>query len=279
MSDLLSRTKEICQLFSIKPQHQKGQNFLITEKVYDDIIKAADLHPEDVILEVGPGLGFLTAKLSRSVKQVVAVELDEQLADYLDIGISAQANSNIEIVRGDILRFNPDRFTNQPYKIVANLPYNITSIFLRQFLTASSRPQSLVLMLQKEVAERIVAAPPKMSVLAVSVQYYATAQIIRTVKAGNFWPEPKVDSAVIKISLKPDRPTPSESKKFFRIVKVGFSSKRKMLKNNLSAGLNLETKSVAQILVKAGFDERVRAEDLSVEDWQKLFAALAPFVV
>ena len=279
MPDLLAKTRDICRLFEIKPKHQKGQNFLINEKIYDDIVKAADIKSDDTVLEIGPGLGFLTAKLAAKAKQVVAVELDEKLADYLQTGINAQDIENIEIIKGDILRFNPARFAGQPYKIVANLPYNITSIFLRQFLSSPHRPTSLVLMLQKEVAERIAAAAPDMSVLAVSVQYYADVEIIRAVKAGNFWPEPKVDSAVIRIITKSRPFSPDIDKKFFQIVKIGFSAKRKMLKNNLAGGLHLDPKTVVDVLVKSGFEERARAEDLSVEDWQKLFAALAPFVV
>lgn len=278
MSDLLARTRDICRLFEIKPQHQKGQNFLINEKIYDDIVRAAEIQPDDIVLEIGPGLGFLTAKLAARAKKVVAVELDQKLADYLQTGIDAQDIENIEIIPGDILKFNPADLEGA-YKIVANLPYNISSIFLRQFLSTSHRPVSLVLMLQKEVAERIVAAPSEMSVLAVSVQYYAEAEIIRTVKAGNFWPEPKVDSAVIKIVAKPQIFDAEADKIFFRIVKVGFSAKRKMLKNNLAGGLKLSPEIIKSALIQIGLSDHVRAEDLSVEDWQKLFAALKPFVV
>ncbi|MFA5754358.1 MAG: 16S rRNA (adenine(1518)-N(6)/adenine(1519)-N(6))-dimethyltransferase RsmA [Patescibacteria group bacterium] len=279
MNDLLAKTREICRLFEIRPQHQKGQNFLINEKIYDDIVKAAGLEKSDLVLEVGPGLGFLTAKLAARVRQVIAVELDQRLANYLQIGIDTTDTKNVEIIPGDILRFNREKLAGQPYKIVANLPYNITSIFLRQFLSTPPRPISLVLMLQKEVAQRITASPPEMSILAVSVQYYATAEIIREVKAGNFWPEPQVDSAIVKITVKPQDFLPATDKKFFQMVKAGFSAKRKMLKNNLAGGLHLEPPIVIAALTQAGFDERVRAEELSVEDWQKLFAALTPFVV
>jgi 16S rRNA (adenine1518-N6/adenine1519-N6)-dimethyltransferase len=279
MSDLLAKTREICRLFEIRPQHQKGQNFLINEKIYGDIVKAAGLEKSDMVLEVGPGLGFLTAKLAARVKQVIAVELDQRLANYLQVGIDTTDTKNIEIIPGDILRFNREKLAGQPYKIVANLPYNITSIFLRQFLSTPPRPASLVLMLQKEVAQRITASPPEMSILAVSIQYYATAEIVREVKAGNFWPEPQVDSAIIKITTKSQNFLPVADKKFFQMVKVGFSAKRKMLKNNLAGGLHLEPPIVLAALTQAGFKDRVRAEELSVEDWQKLFAALAPFVV
>jgi len=284
--DLLNQIREICRLMEIKPTRSKGQNFLINAKIYDEIVKIAAIQSTDTILEIGPGLGFLTVKLAEKAQKVVAVELDDQLANYLKMAVASNDTSsnnisNIEIVNQDILRFNPtDHWSAETkYKIVANLPYNITSIFLRRFLSGEFRPESMVLMLQKEVAERIIAKPSDMSILAVSVQYYAEVEIIRVVKAGNFWPEPKVDSAIIKMTIKNKKYTPILDKQFFRIVRVGFSSKRKMLKNNLAAGLKVTTKIIEQILIKQKLNSQVRAEDLSLEDWQKLFAALASFVV
>ena len=291
MSDLLAKTREICRLFEIKPAHSKGQNFLINEKIYDDIIKAADITADDIVLEVGPGLGFLTAKLAMQAKKVIAVELDEKLAGYLQMGIDSQDIENVSVINENILDFDLGAYFKREklplkYKIVANLPYNISSVFLRRFLTAVHKPEIMVLMLQKEVVERIVATPPDMSVLAISVQYYATPRLIREVKAGNFWPEPKVDSAVIRIDRKPleaidavAETIPKTEKEFFRIVKIGFSSKRKMLKNNLAAGLRVEPKIIESALAQAGIKPAARAEDLLLEDWQKLFAALTPFMV
>ncbi len=289
MSDLLPEIREICRLCEIKPSRSKGQNFLVNEYIYDDIVKAAEIEDEDTVLEVGPGLGFLTLKLAKRAKRVIAVELDDKLADYLQTGIAAKGIDNVEIVNEDILRFNLNKHlkSKEEYKIVANLPYNITSIFLRLFLSSPRPPKSFVLMLQKEVAERIVATPPNMSLLALSVQYYAEAKIIREVKAGNFWPEPKVDSAVIKIIVKErqiDSPEALENqltkdKQFFRLAKIGFSAKRKMLKNNLAGGLKIDQKIVNEILIKNKFNPQLRAEDLSLDDWQKLFATLSEFMV
>lgn len=278
MNDLLAKTRELCHLFEIKPARSKGQNFLINEKIYDDLVKAADLNLEDTVLEIGPGLGFLTAKLAKKVKKVIAVELDDKLAAYLQTGIDAQGLDNVEIINGDILRVNLDSRLSENYKIVANIPYNISSLFLRLFLSAQHKPELLVLMLQKEVAERIVATPPDMSILAVSVQYYGVPEIIRLVKAGNFWPEPKVDSAVISIKVRAEE-TGLDDKKFFQIVRIGFSAKRKMLKNNLAAGLKSDQKKMENILVEQGLNPKIRAEDLSLADWQKLFAALKAFVL
>lgn len=279
MSDLLKKTREICQMFEIKPERSKGQNFLINEKIYDEIIKAAELKVDDLVLEVGPGLGFLTTKLAARAKKVIAVELDDTLAVYLTTGFAAQDADNVEIINADILRFNPEKLAGQKYKIVANLPYNISSIFLRQFLSSEHRPEMMVLMLQKEVAERIVAQAPEMSVLAVSVQYYAEVEIIREVKAGNFWPEPQVDSAIIRIRVRPERHQAETDKQFFRLVKIGFSAKRKMLKNNLSAGLKISPPEAEKVLLASGFDAKVRAEDLSPADWQKLFGSFRSFMV
>jgi len=281
MSELLSRTREICRMFEIAPAHSKGQNFLINEKIYDDIVKAAEIAPNDTVLEVGPGLGFLTARLAKVAKQVIAVELDDKLAAYLQMAVDSQDPVNVSVINEDILRFNlpaalPER---PPYKVVANLPYNITSLFLRTFLSSAYPPSSLVLMLQKEVAERIAAAPPEMSLLAVSVQYYCEPTIVRPVKAGNFWPEPEVDSAVIKLVRRAGGYNPEEDKAFFRIVRSGFSSKRKMLKNNLCNGLKITPAEAASALSAAGLNLTVRAEELSVENWRKLVAALSAFVV
>lgn len=278
---LAQKTIELCKMFEIRPSRSKGQNFLINEKIYDEIVEAAEITKEDTVLEVGPGLGFLTAKLAKAAKQVVAVELDDKLANFLQIGLDSNDVENVTIVNQDVLKYNPTDLPNG-YKVVANLPYNITSIFLRTFLGQKNRPQSLVLMLQKEVAERLVAKPGDMSMLALSVQFFGETEIIREVKAGNFWPEPKIDSAVIKITLdnsKRGGVEVEEEKAFFRLAKFGFSAKRKMLKNNIGSGLKISNAEAEKLLVGVGLDAHVRAEDLSVSDWQKLFAAARPFVL
>lgn len=272
--NLAQRTIELCKMYNIRPSRSKGQNFLINEKIYDDIVRAADIQADDVVLEVGPGLGFLTARLSKIAKRVVAVELDDNLANFLRIGLDSQEVENVEIVNQDVLKFNAS-VLGSGYKIVANLPYNITSIFLRTFLTSSNKPQSLVLMLQKEVAERLVAKPGDMSMLALSAQFFGDVEIVREVKAGNFWPEPKVDSAVIRLILKDEKRNsikPEQERAFFRLAKIGFSAKRKMLKNNLAGGLKISNSEAEKMLTEAQLDLKVRAEDLSVLDWQKLFA-------
>ena len=281
MPDLSAQTRDICRLLEIKPARTKGQNFLINDKIYDEIVRAADLKPEDTVLEIGPGLGFLTVKLAHLAKQVIAVELDDKLANYLQMGIDARGLENVTIINEDILKFEVagSGLAGKKYKIVANLPYNITSFFLRRFLNMENGPASLVLMLQKEVASRITAVPPDMSLLAVSVQHYAAARIIREVKAGNFWPEPEVDSAIIRLDLTPKIYSPVEDKKFFQMLRIGFSAKRKMLKNNLAAGFRTSPAAMGELLTDQGFNAKLRAEDLSLSDWHKLFAALSSFVV
>jgi len=273
--DLLEQTKELCRLYDIKPVRSKGQNFLIEEKIYDDIVAAADLKPEDIVLEVGPGLGFLTAKLAVKAKKVIAVELDDKLAEVLKTGLAAKGVENVEVVNSDVLKISlAPLLKGGDYKIVANLPYNITSIFLRKFLSETeNKPKFMVLMLQKEVAERITAKPGKISLLSVSVQFYAKPEIAQIVKRENFWPEPEVDSAIVKIT--PLTPLLkggiNMERKFFQLVKFGFSARRKMLKNNLAAGFKISQSGAEDKIIRAGFNSKVRAQELSVNNWFKLF--------
>ncbi len=270
---LLDKTKEICRLYDIWPSRSKGQNFLINEVVYDKIVDAANLGENDTVLEVGPGLGFLTAKLVQKAGKVVAVELDDKLAAYLNDAISGGDVDNIKIINENVLDVDlkslSDDFSGRKYKIVANLPYNITSVFLRKFLEGENKPSELVLMLQKEVAERICAKPGDMSLLALSIQLYADPEILFKVPRADFYPSPEVDSAVIRIKIKDDQPKIEEDK-FFRLAKIGFSAKRKMLKNNLAGGLRIPASEIESKLVSVGLDAKVRAEDLSLEDWSKL---------
>jgi len=279
MNSIAHQTKELCRLYDIKPARSKGQNFLINEGIYQAIIKAADIKPEDTILEVGPGLGFLTAKIAAQAKRVVAVELDDKLATILNLAISSQDVQNVEVINQDILRFNPQDYFDQDesYSVVANLPYNITSIFLRTFLSTLKPPNSLVLMLQKEVAERIVRLEPDMTLLSLSLAYYGQAEIIRTVPASDFWPAPAVDSAILRFIYTKNKPTPAsieQDKRFFRLARIAFSAKRKMLKNNLLAALDISADKLDNIFAKVGIDQKIRAENLSLENWHSLFAAM-----
>lgn len=288
-NQLLAQTQELCRLYDIHPSRSKGQNFLVDESAYDKIIAAAELNPDDLVLEVGPGLGFLTAKLAKRCRRVVAVELDDKLAELLKLALDSQNVENVEIINRDILSlkslneiFGPDWHSGLSFKIVANLPYNITSIFLRKFLSNSDwHPGMVVLMLQKEVVERIVAKPPHMSLLAISVQYYASAEMAALVSSSSFWPAPKVDSAVIKIIANngENKQKSVDDEAFFRLLKFGFSAKRKMLKNNLAGGLHMSTADAEKEIVAAGLNPKARPQELSVSEWLILFAKLRNFVV
>lgn len=271
--DLLPKTLELCKLYGIKPTKSKGQNFLIEEDVYDKIVSAAHVKKDDTVVEVGPGLGFLTLKLSKLAKKVLAVEVDTKISAFLQTMIKAQSIDNIKIFNNDILKAKGDKFTKLgKYKIVSNLPYNITSIFLRKFLSLSNKPELIVLMLQKEVAQRIVAQAPDMSLLSASVQFYAQAEILFEVGRDKFYPVPEVDSAVIRIKPMPNRlKSYEEEKRFFSILKIGFASKRKMLKNNLSLGLKIDIKKIENILHQAGLDSKVRAEELTIDNWLNIY--------
>lgn len=268
--NLLEKTKKICSLYNIVPARSKGQNFLIRESIYDDIVDVAEIMENDLVLEVGPGLGFLTEKLAQKAKKVITVELDDKLAQVLDSNLGLWGVDNVEIRNMNVLDFDTAEIKGS-YKLVANLPYNITSVFIRKFLAESvNQPTQIVLMLQKEVVQRIAAKTPKMSLLAISVQYYADVEIIKYVPREFFYPIPKVESGVIKIRKRAIQRNEDFEKEFFRLVKMGFVSKRKMLKNNLSSGLKISNSKALELLKKSGFNEKVRAQELSIEDWKRL---------
>ncbi len=283
---MLYLTKSLCHQYKIRPARRFGQNFLIRKNIYNKIIKAADLTKEDIVLEVGPGFGFLTERLARKVRRVIAIELDKRLTEALSTRMQELKIDNVEVINQDVLKFDCFKLKNLfhnhnlnfKYKIVANLPYNITSIFLRKFLENNYRPKLMVLMLQKEVVERIIANPPQMNLLAISVQFYAKPQIIVKVAASDFWPKPKVDSAIIKLKTK-DRLPNINQEDFFNFVKIGFKSKRKMLKNNLMGYNYLGVEKIEEILGQVGLDRKARAQNLSLDDWLKLFGVLQENVV
>ncbi len=268
------QVKRICEAYDLKPQKNKGQNFLISEKVLNQIVEAADLSGDDVVLEVGPGLGILTEALVKKTKKVIGVELDSKLLSFLRAKFAGV--KNLELINSDILKFLPADDFNQPYKIVANISYNITSHFLKKFLTIKTRPSSMVLLIQKEVAQRVCAKPGEMSLLSVSVQVYGRPQIVSFVSSSNFWPAPEVDSAILKIAdiLPPNRLKDFfgeiSEKQFFQLVRIGFSSKRKKLTNNLAAGLKISADEARLALAEVDLDSKIRPQNLSTGDWLKL---------
>lgn len=254
-----------------------GQNFLNDPAVLEKIIQASGLKKTDFVIEIGPGKGVLTEELASHAKKVTAIELDDELIPVLQQKFAE--TKNVEIIHEDILKINIPKILSDyklqaiSYKLVANIPYYITSPIIRLFLEQEIQPQEIILMIQKEVAERIVAKAGKMSILAISVQYYAQAEILFPVSKNSFFPIPKVDSAVIRIV--PNKKFEKEiDRKIFRIVKAGFSAKRKTLLNNLTSSLQLEKNLVEEKIKTAGLQPTARAQELSIEDWKKLAAIL-----
>lgn len=262
--------KILLKKYGIRPLKSLGQNFLVNEKVFDQIMKAAELSNNDIILEIGPGIGNLTLKLGEKAQKVIAIEKDKKMCEILKKVLENQNIKNIKVINQDALKLDFSQYTQKPYKLVANLPYYITSFIIRKFLELKKPPESMILMVQKEVAQRICAKPPKLSLLAVSVQFYAKPKIISYVSKKSFWPRPKVDSAIIKIIPFKVSWSQKYAEKFFEIVKAGFSHPRKQLINNLSKGLNLEKQRIEKWLLKNKIQPSQRAETLSVEYWQKL---------
>jgi 16S rRNA (adenine1518-N6/adenine1519-N6)-dimethyltransferase len=258
----------------LRPKKGLGQNFLADPAALARIAAAADLSSQDLVVEVGAGAGHLTRLLAEQAGRVIAVELDETLVELLREQLAGF--SNVEIVHGDILQL-PNLpiyqlpIPNLGYKVVGNLPYYITSAVLRHFLEEPPRPRLIVVTVQREVAERIVARPGDMSLLAVSVQFYGQPRIVGRIPAGAFYPPPQVDSAVLRIDVgeQPAVALPEgvSERDYFRVVKAGFGQRRKTLRNSLSGGLALPPDQVEEALRQAGVDPRRRAQTLSLEEW------------
>lgn len=268
---LLAQTKGLLHRFGIRASKGLGQHFLIDEEVLKDIVSAAQLTLADTVLEIGPGLGVLTRELASQAGHVVAVELDSKLADILKQTLAAF--NNVTIINDNILDVDPVALLQgTSYKVVANLPYYITSPILRHFLEASIKPQSMVLMVQKEVAEEISAKPGRMSVLSINVQFYGEPEKIRYVPTESFFPAPEVDSAVLRIKMFLQPAVEVDDRKgFFRLVRAGFSASRKQLANSLAQGLDLPKGEVLALLDKAGIDSQRRPQTLTLEEWAHLW--------
>ena len=266
--------KQLLDQYNLQPKKSLGQNFLFDENVLARIIDTAVLTKEDIVLEIGPGLGALTKLLAEQVKHVTAVELDDRFLPILRQELAPY--NNVTLIHGDILEQNPNTLFNEPYKVVANVPYYITGAILRHLLTAEQKPTSIVLTVQKEVADRMTAVPPQMNLLAVSTQFYGRPERITILKAGAFWPRPDVDSAVVKIDLYEERPLPfSQEKAFFKLVKAGFNQKRKQLQNNLRQ-LDLDREEVTQLLQSTNLNGQRRAQTLTIDEWVSLYKTIAP---
>jgi 16S rRNA (adenine1518-N6/adenine1519-N6)-dimethyltransferase len=276
---LLAQTKRLLRQFDLRARKGLGQHFLIDGEVLGLITSAAELTPADLIVEVGPGLGILTRELASRGGWVIAIELDDKLAALLQQTLASL--DNVTVINDDVLKIEPgDLVTRQKarfppatgYKVVANLPYYITSPVLRHFLEASAKPEIMMVMVQKEVAEAIVAKPGEMSLLSVSVQFYGGPRIISYVPAQCFYPAPEVDSAILRIDLYP-QPTVAvtDEGSFFDLVRAGFAAPRKQMGNSLAQGLGLSKAEVLPLLERANIVSRRRAETLTLEEWARLW--------
>lgn len=275
---LLSETKTLLKQAGLRARKGLGQHFLVDGTFIKYMISAAELEQNDIVIEVGPGLGVLTRALAEQNVHVLAVEKDEQLAGLLKTNF--QPCQNVTIINRDILTvdlpeilgFNRNSGNRAlRYKVVANLPYYITSPVLRFFLEAPHKPDNMVVMVQKEVARQITAKPGDMSLLSVGIQVYGDPRIIKYVPARSFYPQPEVDSAILRISVFAKPLVDVDINSFFTLVRAGFSAARKQIVNPLSHGLEMSKPDTLSMLLRAGIDPQRRAETLSIEEWGKLW--------
>ena len=272
MLTFIRTIRYLLKKYRTHPSKRLGQNFLIDKTVLRKIIEAADLKPNDMVLEIGPGIGTLTRELAKTARKVIAIEKDPKMIDILKD--TTKDFQNVEIIKEDILKMSPESYKlkAKSYKVVANLPFYLTAPVIRQFLETKNPPQEMNLVVQKEVAQRICAKPPDMSILAVSVQFYAKPEIISYISKKSFWPSPKVDAAILKIVPRQFCVPASRQfcEQFFRIVKAGFAHPRKQILNNLSNELKYNKGVVKSWLLKNNIQSGQRAETLTLEDWIKL---------
>lgn len=258
---------------NLSPKHSLGQNFLIDAGVLNSIIATGELNSNDTVVEIGSGLGVLTRELSKLSQKVIALEFDAETFTALQKNVSTF--SNVELHQIDVRKFTP---LETSYKLIANIPYYLTSPILRQFYSETlHRPEISVLLIQKEVAEKIC-AKEKLSVLALQVKVFAEAEIICEVSPKSFLPPPKVKSVVIKLTLKKTPEIPqSDIEDFFKLLHMGFHSPRKKIGGSIIAGFPFTKDKTLEILAASGVDTEKRPEDLSISDWQKLLAAYRKF--
>lgn len=269
---LLIQTKKMLASYDLHARKGLGQHFLVDGNILKKIVAAAELTPADTVIEVGPGLGVLTRELAEKAGRVIAVELDEHLAEILRQNFADP--TAVTVVNDDVLNTNPVALLGcqANYKVVANLPYYITSAVIRHFLEASIKPCLMVLMVQKEVAKQITAQPGEMSLLSVSVQLYGKPTIVSDVPASCFYPAPEVDSAILKIEVyaKP-KVAADDITGFFNLARAGFSANRKQLANSLANGLKVPKTDIIPLLQQAAIDAKRRAETLTIDEWGLLW--------
>lgn len=266
-------THALLKKYSIRPKKSLGQNFLVEPAGLRKVLTAAELQGDEQVLEIGAGLGSLTVLLAQTARDVVAIEIDQKLFPALQEALAPY--ENVKTIHGDILNLDLDGLLHdQDFVVVANIPYYITSAIIRKLLEANKRPSRMILTIQKEVAERIIARDGKMSLLALSVQVYGKPELVATIPAGAFYPAPDVDSAVLKLTLY-EKPLIQEQNLdlFFKLAQAGFSQKRKTLRNSLASGLSISSQQAEKILADAQLESNRRAETLNLEEWNRLVLA------
>jgi len=284
-----SGLRRLLRDYGLQPRKSLGQHFLVDRGALQRIVRAADLVSTDTVIEVGPGPGILTRELLARAGRVIAVEKDERMADMLAREL---ADPRLTVVTGDMLEVAPEALLDLEvrsplpfreggqgvgsYKVVANLPYYVAAPILRQFLEARLRPKLMVVLLQKEVAERAAARPGDMSLLSLGVQLYARPTVVGIVKAGSFYPPPKVDSAIVRLDVLEQPAADVAPELFFKVAAAGFSAKRKQVANSLAHGLGIERDEAVKALREAGIEPQRRAETLSIPEWAALCRALQP---
>lgn len=270
----IRKIKQLLEMYGARPNKDLGQNFLVEDKYLEQIIDAAEPLDGKKVLEIGPGLGVLTKKLSKKAKEVIAIEVDGRMVSILKT--VCLKCTNLTVKEMDIRNFDPTSFGD--YKIVANIPYYITSHVIRKFLEEKNKPEEMIILVQKEVANRICAKPNRMSTLSVSVQFYGTPEIIGIVPREAFYPTPQVHSAIIKIkTYKTPIFTDVDVDKFFTLVKTGFGEKRKQLVNSL-ASLGYDKEELKKMLKKVNVNPERRAETLSLAEWRAIYKVFYPEV-
>lgn len=258
----------------IKAKKHLGQNFLKSVKHISDVVLSADVSPDDIVLEIGPGKGALTEFLVKKAKKVIAIEKDEDLISYLNEKFKQEIESEkLVILNEDVLTFDLNNLPKE-YKLVANIPFYITGAILEKFLESENQPKCLSLIVQKEVAERVVVRDGKQSILSISVAVFGQAKFVEKIPKRYFSPEPKVDSAILLIDeIKNPFKNKEEVSLFFKVLKAGFSQKRKTLIKNLS-GLGINREVLKDKFKELGLDQNIRAEKLSLSDWFLLLKSI-----
>lgn len=259
-----------------RPRKRFGQHFLSDTNILNRIVDAGELSRDDTVIEVGPGLGALTAVLAARARRVIAVEVDRDLVAALRGQFAT--TSNVTVVAADVLEMTPREMLDAgaaapPYVVVANLPYNIAAAVVRHFLEAKEQPRRLVVMVQREVAESMASPPGAMTLLGVATQAYGETQLVMRVAPGAFHPPPKVESAVVRIDVAPIPRVDAPVDDFFRIVRAGFGNPRKQLRNSLSFGLHVKQEVVDEVMRDAGVDATLRPQMLSLDDWASITRA------